>query len=319
MKIAVTRELFEEQIDRLRRRFDVKLWRDDLPPGADELDELLEGVTGALTLLTERIDGELLDRHPSLRVVSNYAVGFDNIDVEAATARGVAICTTPDVLTNTTAEFTIALAFAAARNVAQADRAARAGDWKTWYPMRYLGIDLTGSTLGIVGLGRIGRRVAEIASAIGMDVITSDPGQTDARWENVGLLDLMGRSDIVSIHTPLNASTSRLIDKACIEAMADHAILINTARGGVVDTDALVEALSAGHLGAVALDVTDPEPLPSDHPLYTFDNVTITPHIASATVTSRVEMARLAVDNLIAILDGGDPPNCLNPEVLSGI
>ena len=262
MKIVVTRELFAEQIDRLRTGYDVAVWEGDLPPSRAELDGMLANATGVLTLLTETIDKQLLDRHPSLRVVSNFAVGYDNIDVEAATDRGVAVCTTPDVLTDTTAEFTIALAFAAARNVAEADRAARSGEWQTWYPMRYLGKDLAGATLGIVGLGRIGVRVAELGAAIGMRIITSDPNNSDSRFDSVALPYLLKHADVVSLHTPLTTSTYRLIDSTCLDLMKDDAILINTARGGVVDTSALVATLASGRLSAVALDVTDPEPLP---------------------------------------------------------
>lgn len=317
MKIAVTRSLFPAEIDRLRERYEVVEWNSDLPPSPAELRTLLEGVTGALTLLTDRIDGALLDELPSLRVVSNLAVGFDNIDVNAATARCVAVCTTPDVLTNTTAEFTIALLFDAARRVSAGDRAARAGEWETWYPMRFLGMDLAGSTIGIIGFGRIGKRTAEIADALGMKVLVNDPVYEGGQFEAMPVEELLQQSDVVSLHTPLNAATRHLINAERLALMKDDAILINTSRGPVVDTDALVETVASGRLRAVALDVTDPEPLPNTHPLYQFDNVTITPHIASATVATRTEMAKLAVDNLIAVIEGGDPPNCLNPEVLN--
>ncbi len=316
MNIAVTRRLFPDQIARLRERYDVSEWDSDLPPSPDELLTLLEGATGALTLLTDRIDATVLVQVPRLRVVSNLAVGFDNIDVDAATAMGVAVCTTPDVLTDSTAEHTIALLFAAARHIVTSDRAARAGEWHTWYPMKFLGIDLVGKTIGIVGFGRIGQRVAEIASNIGMRVLVSDPRTVDTQHENVSLLDLLSMSDVVSLHMPFNSRTRHLIDADRLAAMKDDSILINTARGGVLDTDALVDSLAAGKFQAVALDVTDPEPLPAEHPLYQFDNVIITPHIASATVTTRREMTRLAVDNLIAVIEGFDPPHCLNPEVL---
>lgn len=316
MRVAVTRRLFEAQIDRLRERYEVVTWDSDLPPSPSELVELLSGADGALTLLTDRIDGDLLDKLPDLRVVSNLAVGFDNIDVPAATERSVAVCTTPDVLTDATAEFTLALIFAAARQVVAGERAARDGDWHTWYPMRFLGIDLKGARLGIIGLGRIGARTAELAQALGMQVAYYDPGTEDERFERQSLEDLLSQSDIISLHTPLLDSTRGLIDRDRIRLMRDDAILINTARGPIIDTDALVEALQQGKFRAVALDVTDPEPLPSEHALYGFDNVIITPHIASATEATRLEMARLAVDNIIAVLEGGDPPNCLNPEVL---
>lgn len=317
MNIAVTRRLFPDQIDRLREKYDVAVWDSDLPPTPAELIDFLKGSTGALTLLTDKIDSDALDSLPDLRVVSNFAVGYDNIDVPAATDRGVAVCTTPDVLTETTAEFTMALLFAAARQVVPGFEAARSGEWQTWYPMRFLGIDLHRSTLGIVGFGRIGQYVAKLATAMGMQVIISDPQSDSPKFENLSLDQLLARSDVVSLHTPLTASTHHLINAGNLASMRDDAILINTARGAVVDTDALVQTLKSGKLRAAALDVTDPEPLPSDHELYSFDNVIITPHIASATVATRNEMARLAVDNLIAVLEGTEPPHCLNPEVLS--
>lgn len=316
MKVAVTRRLFDEHVNRLRERYDVAYWESDLPPSPAELLELLQGADGALTLLTDRIDGDVLDQLPGLKVVSNLAVGFDNIDVGAATDRGVAVCTTPDVLTDATAEFALSLIFAAARQVVAGERAARGGDWLTWYPMRFLGIGLKGAHLGIVGLGRIGKRTAELAQAIGMRVSYYDPSAEDERFERQPLDELLASADIVSLHTPLLESTRGLINREHIGLMRDDAILVNTARGPIVDTAALVEALEQGKLRAVALDVTDPEPLPPDHALYGFDNVIITPHIASATEATRMEMARLAVDNVIAVLEGGEPPHCLNPEVL---
>jgi glyoxylate reductase len=316
MNVAVTRRLFEDQIDRLRAVARVALWDSDLPPHRDELGLLLDGADGALTLLTDRIDAPLLDAVPVLRVVSNLAVGYDNIDVEAATARGVAVCTTPDVLTDTTAEFTLALIFAAARCVVAGDRAAREGDWHTWYPMRFLGLDLQGATIGIIGLGRIGLRVAELASAVGMRVLYSDPANRDERFTYAQIDDLLREADVVSLHTPLSDATHGLLSGERLALMRDDAILVNTARGAIVDTPALLAALEAGRFSAVALDVTDPEPLPAGHPLYGFERVIVTPHIASATVATRRKMASFAVDNLLAVLDGSEPPHCLNPEVL---
>jgi glyoxylate reductase len=315
--VAVTRRIHADQLERLRAEFDVRLWDSDLPPSRDELLDLLYGVDGALTLLTDKIDGELLDQRPTVKVVSNLAVGYDNIDVPACTARGVAACTTPDVLTNTTAEFTMALIFAVARQIVPAARAAWEGDWKTWYPMRFLGRDLVGATLGVVGLGRIGSRVAEMGAALGMRVVYSDAFTASSVYEQESLDSLFRQADILTIHTPLTPETRRLINAETLALMKPDAMLINTARGPVVDTNALVKALEQGALlGGVGLDVTDPEPLPADHPLYTFERVTIAPHIASATAKTRHEMARLATDNVIAVLNGTEPPNCLNAEVL---
>lgn len=315
--VAVTRRIHQEALDRLRDRFVVRLWDHDLPPSPPELLALLDGVAGALTLLTDRIDDSVLEARPTLRVISNLAVGFDNIDVPACTRRGVAVCTTPNVLTRTTAEFTIALIFAVARQIVPGAMAARAGDWHTWYPMRFLGRDLIGATLGVVGLGRIGQEVAEIAEAIGMRVIFADAYNASDRFERVELEDLLRTADIISLHVPLTMETRGMIGAAALDAMKPDAILINTARGPVVDTAALVAALERGRLSGVGLDVTDPEPLPNDHPLYRFERVTIVPHIASATHATRSRMAALAADNLIAVLTGGEPPNCLNPEVLA--
>ena len=316
--VAVTRPLFDEELARLQSSFTVRQWDSELPPGRDELMSLLEGCDGALTLLTDRIDGALLDHLPKVKVVSNLAVGFDNIDLEAATKRRVAICTTPDVLTDSTAEFAIALMFAVARMVGPGQDAARDGEWRTWYPMKFLGKDLRGSTIGIVGLGRIGVRVAELAAAIGMNVIASDTMAPDTgQFERVSIDALLKRADVISIHVPLTNETRNLIDSAELSQMKDDAILINTARGAVINTDALVSTLRDGQLLGVGLDVTEPEPLPANHALFGFPNVLITPHIASATDATRREMTRLAVENLIAALNGEEPIQCLNPEVLS--
>jgi glyoxylate reductase len=315
VRIAVTRRIDEAALERLRSAGDLALWDDDLPPSRAELVDLLRDADAALTLLTDRIDAELLDGSPRLRVVSNLAVGYDNIDVPACTARGVAACTTPNVLTQTTAEFTMALIFAVARHIVTAAGAARSGEWKTWYPFRFLGRDLAGATLGIVGLGRIGRAVARMASAVGMRVIYTGSAGHET-YTRVELDDLLREADIVSLHVPLTPSTQHIIDARALSLMRDDAILINTARGLVVDTNALVEVLSAGKLAGVGLDVTDPEPLPADHPLYAFDRVTIVPHIASATSATRHRMSSLAAENITAVLSGAEPPHCLNPEVL---
>ncbi|MBA2453019.1 MAG: D-glycerate dehydrogenase [Chloroflexia bacterium] len=316
MLVAVTRRIHKEELERLGEVAEVRLWDSDLPPSPSELQELVSGADGVLSLLTDKIDGAILDGSPGIKVVSNFAVGFDNINVPACTERGVAVCTTPDVLTETTAEFAMALIFSVARQIVPGERAARGGEWKTWYPMRFLGRDLAGATLGVVGLGRIGSHLATMASAFGMEVVYFDPRNEDSRFEKVDLDELWARSDIISLHVPLTDQTRGLVGGDTLPQMKPDAILINTSRGPVIDTDALVESLRSGHLAGVGLDVTDPEPLPQDHPLYTFDRVTIAPHIASATHITRRKMAQLSVDNVIAVLTGTTPPNCLNPEVL---
>jgi glyoxylate reductase len=317
MRIVVTRRIDEAALSTLRAVGNVDVWDSDLPPARNELIDLLRDADGALTLLTDRIDGELLDQVSGLRVVSNLAVGYDNIDVNACTQRNVAACTTPDVLTRTTAEFTVALIFAVARQIAPAVRAAREGDWKTWYPFRFLGRDLEGATLGVIGLGRIGSTVADMMHSFGMRIVYSNETRVDCPYERVEVDDLLRTSDIVTLHVPLTPATRHLIDERALALMRDDAILINTARGGVVDTHALVAALEAGRLAGVGLDVTDPEPLPAEHPLYTFDRVTIAPHIASATSVTRHKMSSLAAQNIVAVLTGTEPPHCLNPEVLN--
>jgi glyoxylate reductase len=317
MRIAVTRRIDDQALATLAEAGEVSLWDSDLPPAPNELLKLLNGCDGALTLLTDRIDGTVLDQCPDLRVVSNLAVGFDNFDVPACTARGVAACTTPNVLTRTTAEFTLALMFAVARQIVPGERAARDGAWKTWYPFRFLGRDLAGATLGVVGLGRIGGAFADLAAAIGMRVIHTGGSSEPRGLQQVTLPELLRAADVVSLHVPLTADTRGMMNAETLRAMKPDALLINTSRGPVVDTDALVEVLETGHLGGVGLDVTDPEPLPPDHRLYQFERVTIVPHIASATSVTRHRMSSLAAENVVAVLTGTTPPHCLNPEVLS--
>ncbi|HUG16033.1 MAG TPA: D-glycerate dehydrogenase [Thermomicrobiales bacterium] len=317
MRVVVTRRIDSDTINMLKEHADVTTWDSDLPPSREELIRLLGDADGALTLLTDRIDAELLDATPGLRAVSNLAVGYDNIDVEACTKRLVAACTTPDVLTRTTAEFTVALMFAVARQIVPAAIAAREGEWLTWYPFRFLGRDLEGATLGVVGLGRIGATVATLMQGFGMRVIYADERSESTEFESATVTDLLRRADVVTLHVPLTPETRLMIDDEALASMKPDALLINTARGGVIDTDALVRALERGRLGGVGLDVTDPEPLPVDHPLYGYERVTIVPHIASATSVTRHRMSSLAAQNLIAVLTGGDPPHCLNPEVLA--
>jgi glyoxylate reductase len=319
VRVAVTRRIDANAIGMLEKHADVTLWDSDLPPTRDELAALLTGVDGALTLLTDQIDSNLLDFLPDLKVVSNLAVGYDNIDVPACTSHGVAACTTPDVLTRTTAEFTVALIFAVARQIVPGAIAAREGEWKTWYPFRFLGRDLEGAVVGVIGLGRIGETVAKLMQAIGATVIYADERSASTEFEKTTVDDLLSRSDVVTLHVPLTLETRAMIDDISLGKMKPDALLINTARGGVVDTDALVRALERGHLGGIGLDVTDPEPLPSDHPLYQFERVTIVPHIASATSVTRHKMSSLAAQNIVAVLTGGEPPHCLNPEVLTRV
>ena len=319
--VAVTRLIPEAGLQLVREACEVRLWEQELPPSPEELDTLLEGVDGALTLLTDRVDGEVLDRHPTLKVVSNFAVGFDNVDVPAATERGVAVCNTPGVLTGATAEMAFTLLMAAARRIVEGVDYVRAGKWQTWGPTLLLGQDIVGATLGIVGFGRIGREVARMASGFNMRLLTYDTYQDPKAAEEFGVTfveldELLRESDYVSLHVALTEETHHIISEREFGLMKRTAVLVNAARGPVVDTDALVRALTDGEIFAAGLDVTEPEPLPADHPLVSLPNCVVVPHIASATVTTRDNMAKLAANNLIDVLNGRKPEVIVNPEVL---
>ncbi len=319
--VAVTRVIPEAGLSLLRDAAEIRLWEEELPPDPEALAELLRGCDGALTLLTDTIDGAMLDREPNLKVISNFAVGYDNVDVPAATERGVAVCNTPDVLTETTADFAWALLMAAARRVVEGADYVRAGKWQTWGPTLLLGRDLTGATLGIVGFGRIGREVAKRARGFEMRVLAFDafPDETVARdlgAELRPLDDLLRESDFVTLHVALTPETEQMIGSRELGLMKPEAILVNAARGPVIDTDALVAALRDGVIGGAALDVTDPEPLPVDHPLVALPNALVVPHMASATVATRDRMAEVAARNLLAVLWSERPAHIVNPEVL---
>ena len=290
----VTRELPGAALDRLRAEHEVDLWGGELPPSREELIEHARDAEGLLCLLTDAIDADLIAACPKLRVISNYAVGSDNIDREAAAARGIHVGVTPDVLTDTTAELAFALMLAAARRLPEAERAVRAGEWRTWELTAWLGQDLHEATLCVVGMGRIGRAVAQRADAFGMKVVGVGRGDS--------LTDALADADFVSIHCPLTDETRGLIGDAELAAMKPTAVLVNTARGPIVQTEALRRALTDGTIGAAALDVTNPEPLPADHPLLEAPNLLVVPHIGSATHRTRERMADLAVDNLLAAL-----------------
>lgn len=298
------------------------VWQDELPPPRQVLLERVRGVEGLLCLLTDRIDGEVMDAAgPGLKVISNHAVGVDNIDLEAATARGIPVGNTPGILTDATADFAFALLLAAARRVVEGERFVRAGKWKTWGPSLLLGVDVFGATLGIIGYGRIGQALARRAIGFNMRILYFDPSfpQSDPSLPGaaVDLETLLRQADFVSLHTPLTEQTYHLIDKQALDLMKPTAILINTARGPVVDPQALYQALKARRIFAAALDVTDPEPIPLDSPLLELDNLIIVPHIASASRSTREKMATMAAENLIAGLRGERLPNCVNPEVYS--
>ncbi len=302
-RVFVTRQLPGPALDELCARHEVDVWPERLPPPYDELRRRTADAEGLLALLTDRVDAELIAAAPQLRAIANYAVGYDNIDVAAATDRGIPVGNTPDVLTDATADLAFALLLAAARRLPEAIASVRAGDWVTWEPGRHLGYDVHGATLGIIGLGRIGRAVARRAEGFDMTVLhTGSHG-------GLPLEELLERSDFVSVHTPLTAATRHLIDAAALARMKPTAILINTARGPIVDQAALVQALHQGQIAGAALDVTDPEPLPADDPLLAAPNVIVAPHVGSATHSARERMSQLAVDNLMAALDGRPMPH----------
>jgi len=319
-RVFVSRIIPDAGLDPIAAACEMDLWREELPPPRDELLRRVAGRDGILTLLTDRVDDGLLDAAgPQLKVVSNYAVGFDNIDVAACARRGVAIGNTPGVLTETTADLAWALLMAAARRLPEGDRYVRAGNWKTWGPMLLLGPDVHGATIGIVGFGRIGQAVARRAQGFGMEILYHDlqqlpddvTGPLGATY--LPLEELLPRCDFVSIHVNLSEETRGLINAKTLSWMKPTAVLVNTSRGPVVDQPALADALRGGVIGAAALDVTDPEPIPMDDPLVGLDNCLIVPHIASASRATRAKMAEMASANLLAGVRGEPLPTPVTP------
>lgn len=320
-RVFVSRLIPEEGLRAIRDACDATVWEGELPPGRDELLRAIDGCAGVLTLLTDRVDDEFLDRAGAqLKVVSNFAVGFDNVDVPACTARGIAVGNTPGVLTETTADLAFALLMAAARRVAEGDRYVRAGRWKTWGPMLLLGPDVHGSTIGIVGFGRIGQAMARRAHGFGMQVLYHDLTRADPAIEAelnatfMPLEKLLPACDFVSLHVNLSDQTRGLMNAERLGWMRPSAILVNTSRGPVVDHAALYEALRDGVIAGAGLDVTDPEPIPADDPLLSLENCLVVPHIASASRPTRAKMAEMAAANLLAGVRGERIPTPVNPE-----
>ncbi len=320
--VLVTRIIPDEGLDAVRDGCEVDLWEDELPPPRDELLRRVAGKDGLLSLLTDTVDDELLDAAgPQLKVVSNFAVGFDNIDVPACTRRGIPAGNTPGVLTETTADLAFALMMAAARRIPESVDYVRDGNWKTWGPMLLMGVDIHGATLGIVGFGRIGREMARRGRGFGMRILYHDvhPATPEDEAElgatRVEMDDLLRESDFVTLHVNLTEETHHLIDADALNAMKATAVLVNTSRGPVVDPGALETALREGEIFAAGLDVTDPEPLPVDHPLVALPNCVVVPHIASASQVTRGKMAEMAAANLLAGLRGERLPTPINPEV----
>lgn len=319
-KVFVTRLIPEEGLAMVRDATDLRLWEDELPPPHDVLLREVRDIDGLLSLLTDRVDAQLMDSNPRLRVISNFAVGYDNVDIPAATARGIPIGNTPGVLTDTTADLAFTLMMAAARRIQESIDYVRAGKWKTWGPKLLMGQDIHGATLGIIGFGRIGQGMAKRAGGFGMRILYYDVYRRTDLEQSMGVtyadLDtLLRESDFVTIHTDLNETTRHMMNAEAFGKMKRTAIVINTARGPIVDPQSLYQALKAGKIGGAALDVTEPEPLPENSPLLTLPNCLVVPHIASASVVTRGKMAQMAAANLIAGLKGEKLPTCVNPEV----
>jgi glyoxylate reductase len=325
-KVFVTREIPEIGLKMIKEYYEVEVWDRYTAPPREVLLEKVRNVDALVTLLTDKIDKEVLDNAPRLRIIAQYAVGYDNIDVDYATAKGVYVTSTPGVLTDATADFTWALLLAAARRVVEADRFVRSGEyWRTgtgWHPLMMLGYQVSGKTLGIIGMGRIGQAVARRAKGFGMRILYYDVFRLPEEQEKelgvqyVDLETLLRESDFVSIHVPLTKETYHMIGERELKMMKKTAVLVNTARGAVIDTDALVKALKEKWIAAAGLDVFEQEPLPPDHPLTKLDNVVLAPHIASATYETRAAMAELVARNLIAFYKGEVPPTLVNKEVV---
>jgi glyoxylate reductase len=302
-KVFVTRAFPFPALERLQAEHDVDLWDDNAPPPRDVLLERAAQADALLTIITERIDGELFDAAPSVKAVANLAVGTDNIDLDEAARRGIPVGNTPGVLTDATADIAFALLLAIARRITEGERQVREGGWVPWYPMHMIGGDTAGTTLGIVGWGRIGQAMARRGDGFGMHAIHS------SRSSGIPLDELLEQADYVSLHTPLTPETRHLMGAPQFRRMKKTAYLINTARGGVVDQVALREALEQGQIAGAGLDVTEPEPLPKDDPLLSAPNLLVVPHVGSATTRTRSRMADMAVDNLLAALAGRDMPH----------
>jgi glyoxylate reductase len=322
-RVFVTRAIADDAMRVLATRAEIDLWPREMPPTYAQLCHHARDADAILSMVTDRIDAELIAASPRLRVISNLAVGLDNIDVAAATRAGIVVGHTPGVLTEATADLAFALMMAAARRVVEGDRDVRAGRWRTWGPKILLGQEVHGATLGIVGWGKIGRAMARRARGFNMRVLycTRRAASRAPIQEKVAgavavpFRRLLAESDFVSLHVPLTPDTRHLMGAREFAAMKPGSIVINTARGAVIDQRALYRSLRSGHLAAAALDVTDPEPISRDDPLLRLPNVVIAPHIGSASHTARRAMAEIAVANIIAVLDGRLPGFCANPQV----
>lgn len=320
-KVYVTRELPKSGLDLIKERFDTEIWSEYTPPPKEEIKRKAANVDALVTLLSDKIDADIYNAASNLKIVSQYAVGFDNINLQEATKRGIYVTNTPGILTETTADFAWALLMAVARRVVEADKYIRSGNWKVgWHPTMIQGRDIYGKTLGIIGLGRIGTAIARRAAGFKMKVLYHDVTRR-REWEDKYNLEyaeietLLQRADFVTINVPLLKSTHHLIDEAKLHMMKDTAILINNARGPVIDESALFKALTKGWIAGAGLDVFEQEPTPQDNLLLTLENVIVAPHISSASFDTRSKMAEMVAENLIAFFEGRVPPNLVNKEV----
>lgn len=320
-KIYVTRQLPEAALAPLRTCGALSVWESEQAVSRETLLSELRDTVALLSMVTERIDDDLLDQAPQLRIIANMAVGYDNVDVPALTRRNIVLTNTPGVLTETTADLTFALVLGIARRIGEGERRVRAGQWPVWSPFVFLGTDIHHATLGIIGLGRIGAAVARRARGFDMRVLYHNRGRNKYAEEQLGCTwvemdTLLGESDFVVVLVPLGPETRQLISTPQFKKMKPTAFLVNAARGPIVDASALYAALRDKAIAGAALDVTDPEPLPADDPLLTLDNCLVVPHVGSASIATRTRMAALAAENIAAFLSGQRPPTPVNPEVL---
>lgn len=320
-RVYITRRIPQAALDIIEASCDYEIWDSDQPVPPEVLSEKIRNADGLFALLTDKVDDELLSQAPSLKVVANMAVGYDNIDVAAATKRGVLVTNTPGVLTETTADLAFALMMATARRLSESERLLREGKWETWKPMEFTGQDIYGATLGIIGMGRIAAATARRALGFNMKVIYHNRRRKPEIEAALGceyreLDDLLKEADFVSLHCPLTEETRHLISERELKLMKKTAVLINTARGPVVDEEALANALRDGEIWAAGLDVYSVEPISLDHPLLSLPNVVALPHIGSASIATRTRMATLAAENLVAALTGKEPPTPVNQDDL---
>lgn len=320
-RVFVARKIPEAGLSKIRAACDAEIWPDQLPPPYDLIKKKITDCDGLVSLLTDKIDGALLDSAPKLKVVSNFAVGFNNIDVPAATSRGVCVGNTPGALTDATADLAFALMINAARRVTESVIDSKAGKWKTWEPLGYLGVDLAGKTIGIVGMGRIGYAMAKRChggwdmKVLYHDEFANAKAEADFGAKRVDLDTLLSQSDFVSIHASLGDSSKGMIGAKQFARMKRTAVFVNSARGPLVDQKALVDAIKSGTIFAAGIDVTDPEPPDPNDPILHLPNCVTAPHIASATHTTRDGMAEICADNLIAGVTGQPLRAWVNPEV----